>query len=79
MKIRIIRNAVLCLLWMVFVLSLPIYALWVVLNALWVALLVVLDVFDYNFLCSCEAKFCDFVERLIIQKQWKQWRQRKRK
>ena len=67
------RNAVLCVLWLVFVLSLPIYVLWVVLNALWVALLAV---FDYNFLCSCEAKFCDFVERLIIQKQW---RQRKKK
>lgn len=67
------RNAVLCvMIWVVFVLSLPIYALWVVLNALWAALLAVLDVFDYNFLCSCEAKFCDFVERLIIQKQWKQ-------
>lgn len=67
------RNAVLCvMIWVVFVLSLPIYALWVVLNALWIALLAVLDVFYYNFLCSCEAKFCDFVERLIIQKQWKQ-------
>lgn len=78
MKIRIIRIAVLCVIWAVFVLSLPIYALWAVFNALWVALLVVLDVFDYNFLCSCEAKFCDFVDRLIIQKQ-KQWKQRKKK
>ena len=76
MKIRIKRNAVLCVLWAVFILSLPIYALWVVLNALWVALLAVLDVFNYNFLRSCEAKFCDFVERLIVQKQW---RQRKKK
>ena len=66
------RNAVLCVLWLVFILSLPIYALWVVLNALWVALLAVLDVFDYNFLCSCEAKFCGFVDKVIIQKQWKQ-------
>jgi hypothetical protein len=62
--------------WVVFILSLPIYALWVVLNALWVALLAVLDVLDYNFLCSCEAKFCDFVDKVIIQKQW---RQRKKK
>lgn len=72
------RNAVLCLLWVVFVLSLPIYALWVVFNALWVALLAVLDVFDYNFLCSCEAKFCGFIDKQIIKKQ-KQWRQRKKK
>lgn len=71
------RNAVLCvMIWVVFVLSLPIYALWVVLNALWVALLAVLDVFYYNFLRSCESKFCDFIDRLIIQKQW---RQRKKK
>lgn len=64
------RNAILCLLWLVFVLSLPIYVLWVVLNALWVALLAVLDVFDYNFLCSCEAKFCDFLDKLLTQKRY---------
>lgn len=72
------RNAVLCVMvWVVFILSLPIYALWVVLNALWVALLAVLDVFDYNFLCSCEAKFCDFFDKVIIQKRL--WKQRKKK
>jgi hypothetical protein len=58
MKIRIKRNAVLCVLWAVFVLSLPIYVFWAVFNC--------------SHLCAWEAKFCDFVERLIIQKQWKQ-------
>lgn len=52
------RNAELCVLWAVFVISLPIYVFWAV--------------FNYSHLCSWEAKFCDFVERLIIQKQWKQ-------
>ena len=67
------RNAILCLLWLGFLLSLPIYALWVVLNALWVALLAVLAVFDYGFLCSCEAKFCGLLDKLLIQKRlWKQ-------
>ena len=70
------RNAILCLLWLGFLLSLPIYALWVVLNALWVALLAVLAVFDYGFLCSCEAMFCGLLDKLLIQKQW---RQRKKK
>lgn len=67
------RNAVLCLLWLVFVLSLPIYALWTVFYALWAALLAV---FNYDHLCLWAEKFCDFIDRLIIQKQW---RQRKRK
>lgn len=52
------RNAVFCLLWLVFVLSLPIYALWAV--------------FNNEHLCSWTVKFCDFIDRLIIQKQWKQ-------
>ena len=67
------RNAVLCLLWLVFGLSLPIYVLWVVFNALWVALLAVLAVFDYGFLCSCEAKFCGLLDIIINTKTiWKQ-------
>lgn len=69
MKIKIMRNAVLCLLWLVFVLSLPIYVLWTVFNAL-------LAVFNYEHLCLWAEKFCDFIDRLIIQKQW---RQRKKK
>lgn len=52
------RNAVLCVLWAVFVISLPIYVFW--------------TIFNYEHLCSWTEKFCDFVERLIIQKQWKQ-------
>lgn len=52
------RNAILFLLWLVFGLSLPIYVLWAV--------------FNYSHLCAWEAKFCGFVERLIIQKRWKQ-------
>lgn len=58
------RNAVLCVLWVVFVLSLPIYVFW--------------TVFNYRHLCEWEAKFCCFIDKQIIQKQ-KQWRQRKRK
>lgn len=58
MKIRIIRNAVLCLLWLMFVLSLPIYAFWAV--------------FNYSHLCAWGAKFCGFIDKVIIQKQWKQ-------
>ena len=58
-----IRNTVLCVLWTVFVISLfvislPIYALWAV--------------FNISNLFAWEAKFCGFVDRLIIQKQWKQ-------
>ena len=57
------RNAVLCLLWAVFVLSLPIYVFW--------------TIFNYEHLNSwTEKKFCGFLERLIIKKQ-KQWKQRK--
>lgn len=63
------RNAVLCLLWLVFVLSLPIYVLWTVFYALWATLLAV---FNYDHLCLWTEKFCDFIDRLIIQKQWKQ-------
>lgn len=60
------RNAVLCvMIWVVFVLSLPIYALWVV--------------FNYKHLYSWTEKFCDFIDRLIIQKQWKQWKQWKQR
>lgn len=64
------RNAILCLVWLVFLLSLPIYVLWVVLNALWVALLAVLDVFDYGFLCSWTEKFCGLLDKLLIQKRY---------
>lgn len=56
------RNAVLCLLWVVFVLLLPIYVFW--------------TTFNYEHLCSWTEKFCDFLKKVIIQKQWKQ---RKRK
>ena len=57
------RNAVLCLLWLVFVLSLPIYVFWAI--------------FNYEHLYSwTEKKFCGFIRKVIIQKQWEQ---RKRK
>ena len=56
------RNAVLCLLWVVFVLSLPIY--------------VFCTVFNYRHLCEWEAKFCGLLDRLIIKKQ-KQWKKKK--
>lgn len=52
------RNAVLCVLWAVFVLSLPIYALWAV--------------FNHEHLYSWTEKFCGFLDKVIIQKQWKQ-------
>ena len=53
------RNAILCLLWVVFVLSLPIYVFW--------------TIFNYEHLCSwTEKKFCAFIRKVIIQKQWKQ-------
>lgn len=58
------RNAVLCLLWVVFVLSLPIYVFWAI--------------FNYRHLCELEEKFCGFIDNQIIKKQ-KQWRQRKKK
>lgn len=51
------RNAVLCLLWLVFVLSLPIYAIWAV--------------FNHKHLYSWTEKFCCFLKKVIIQKQWK--------
>ena len=49
------RNAVLCLLWLVFVLSLPIYVFW--------------TIFNYEHLCSWTENFCDFLRKVIIQKQ----------
>ncbi len=68
------RNAALCLVWVVFVLSLPIYVLWTVFYALWATLLAV---FNYDHLCLWAEKFCDFIDRLIIQKRL--WKQQKRK
>lgn len=52
------RNAVLCVLWAVFVLSIPIYVFWAV--------------FNYRHLCEWEAKFCGFLEKVIIKKQFRQ-------
>lgn len=52
------RNAVLCVLWVVFVISLPIYAFWAV--------------FNYEHLYSWTEKFCVLLDKLLIQKQWKQ-------
>ena len=53
------RNEVLCLLWVVFVLSLPIYVFW--------------TIFNYKHLCLwTEKKVCGFLRKLIIQKQWTQ-------
>ena len=52
------RNAVLCLLWLVFVLSLPIYVFW--------------TIFNYEHLNSWTEKFCDFLRKIIIQKQFRQ-------
>ena len=51
------RNAVLFLLWVVFVISLPIYVFWAI--------------FNYEHLYSwTEKKFCAFLRKVIIQKQW---------
>ena len=51
------RNAVLFLLWVVFVISLPIYVFW--------------TVFNYENLRSwTEKKFCGFLDKQIIQKQF---------
>lgn len=63
------RNAVYCVICAVFVISLPIYVLWTVFYALCAALLAV---FNYDHLCLWAEKFCGFIDRLIIQKQWKQ-------
>lgn len=52
------RNAVLCVLWAVFVISLPIYVFW--------------TIFNFEHLCSWTEKFCGFIDKQIIQKQWKQ-------
>ena len=57
------RNAILCLLWVVFVLSLPIYAIWAV--------------FNYSHLCAWGEKFCGFIDKQIIQKRL--WKRRKKK
>lgn len=50
MKIRIKRNAVLCVLWVVFVLSLPIYVFWAV--------------FNYEHLYSWTEKFCGLLDKI---------------
>lgn len=51
------RNAVLCVLWAAFVVSLPIYVFW--------------TVFNYEHLnLWTEKKFCGFLRKVIIQKQW---------
>ena len=56
MRVRIKRNAVLCVLWADFVVSLPIYAFWAI--------------FNYEHLRSwTEKKFCGFLEKVIIKKQ----------
>lgn len=59
------RNAVLCvMIWVVFVLSLPIYVFW--------------TIFNYEHLCSwTEKKFCGFIDKQIIQKRL--WKQQKKK
>lgn len=64
MKMITKRNATLCLLCLVFGLSLPIYALWAV--------------FNYKHLYSWTEKFCGLLDKLLIQKQ-KQWKQAKKK
>ena len=51
------RNAVLFVLWVVFVLSLPIYVFW--------------TVFNHEHLYSWTEKFCGFIDKKIIKKQWK--------
>lgn len=67
MKTKTKRNAILCLLWLGFLLSLPIYVLWTMFNALWVALLAV---FNYDHLCLWTEKFCGLLDKLLIQKQY---------
>lgn len=51
------RNATLCLLWLVFGLSLPIYVLWAV--------------FNYKHLYSWTEKFCGLFDKMFIQKHGK--------
>ena len=58
---QLTKEAVLCVLWAVFVvslfvISLPIYAIWAV--------------FNNKHLYSWTAKFCGFLRKAIIQKQW---------
>ena len=36
-------------------------------------------VFNHEHLYSWTEKFCGFLDKVIIQKQWKQWKQRKKK
>lgn len=67
MKMITKRNAILCLLWLVFLLSLPIYVLWTVFYALWATLLAV---FNYGHLCLWTEKFCVLLDKLLIQKQY---------
>lgn len=63
MKTKTKRNAILCLLWLVFVLSLPIYVFW--------------TVFNYDHLCLWTEKFCGLLDKLFIQKRL--WKQAKKK
>lgn len=55
MKIITKRNAVLFLLWLVFILSLPIYVFW--------------TVFNHKHLYLWTEKFCGFLRKVITQKQ----------
>ena len=48
------RNAVLCVLWAVFVVSLPIYAIW--------------SVFNHTHLYYWTEKFCAFLRKAITKK-----------
>lgn len=63
MKIKIIRNAVLCVIWLVFVISLPIYVFW--------------TVFNYEHLYSWTEKFCGLLDKIFKQKRL--WEQVKKK
>lgn len=56
MKMITKRNAILSLLWLVFLLSLPIYVLWAV--------------FNHEHLYSWTEKFCGLLDKLLIQKQY---------
>lgn len=56
MKTKTKRNAILCLLWLVFLLSLPIYAFWAV--------------FNYEHLYLWTEKFCGLLDKLLIQKRY---------
>lgn len=56
MKMITKRNATLCLLWLAFGLSLPIYAFWAV--------------FNYDHLCLWTEKFCVLIDKIFIQKRY---------